>query len=66
MIAIPEFKTIFAACGSTYILNSAEGVILPRHKAAPPIKIISFILSFIEGSFLRLNAMFVSGPVGHK
>ena len=48
------------------ILNSAEGVILPSDKAAPPIKTISLIFLVMVKSFCKANAILVNGPVGHK
>ena len=61
-----DAKTGALAWGSTKILNSATGVIFPKHNPAPPIKTISFILLAIVGSFFNARAILVKGPVGHK
>ena len=65
-ISIPEAKTIFAASGSTKILNSAAGVIFPTSKYAPPIKTICFIRGVILGSFNIAVAILVRGPNGQS
>jgi hypothetical protein len=54
-----------AAYGSTKILNSAAGVMLPR-PIAPPIIVTDFIFYLIFGKALKSIAKFVFAPVTTK
>ena len=66
VIFTPLSNTIFAASGSTYILNSAAGVIFPPSKKPPPINTISSMDSVTLGFSLNTFAILVSGPSAHK
>ena len=61
----PLSNTIAAASGSTQMLNSAIGVLLPR-PVEPPMITISRIFSRTSGRCSSSAAMLVSGPVGHE
>ena len=58
----PEVKTIFAASGSTRMLNSAAGVQLPV-AMPPPMRLMRAILPFSSGCASSSAATFVCGPV---
>ena len=61
----PAANTTSAACGSTWTLNSAAGVMLPS-PIAPPISTISRMRGTTSGAFCSAVAMLVSGPVGQS
>src|SRR6266581_8565252 len=61
VIGICEENTIFAASGSTHMLNSATGLILPIPCAVPPIMIHSLTLLANGGSSRIAIAILVKG-----
>lgn len=62
---IPQLKTMWAAYGSTKILNSAEGDQLPS-PMAPPMIVIPYIFWVISGKALSKIAKLVMAPVTTK
>ena len=64
--SMPDLNTISAASGSTKILNSAAGVMLPTSKYAPPISTICAIRSAISGACCKAVPILVSGPRGQS
>ena len=58
----PESNTLWAACGSTKMLNSAAGVALPPWKKPPPISTTSRMRGTMRGSIVMAMARLVIGP----
>lgn len=58
----PDANTRCAAWGSTKMLNSAAGVVLPPSKKPPPISTTSRIRGMMRGSIVMATARLVIGP----